>query len=97
MRIVNPEESGKTEMDAPDNVLYCGALQYLSKYVTRNFRSLAFSLTHMRTQRHIINEPFVILLCWHLQGSEDQELSGISFNGKLKAAFQSAFGIVCPD
>ncbi|KAB1210850.1 Monocopper oxidase-like protein SKS1 [Morella rubra] len=31
MRIVNPEESGKTEMDAPDNVLYCGALQYLSK------------------------------------------------------------------
>jgi hypothetical protein len=33
MRIVNPEENGETEMVAPGNVLYCGALQNLSKYV----------------------------------------------------------------
>ncbi|GMI95352.1 SKU5 similar 2 [Hibiscus trionum] len=31
MRIVNPEENGKTEMAPPDNVLYCGALQSLQK------------------------------------------------------------------
>ncbi|ESQ43424.1 hypothetical protein EUTSA_v10013035mg [Eutrema salsugineum] len=29
MRIVNPEENGKTEMDKPKNALYCGALQGL--------------------------------------------------------------------
>ncbi|PKI54505.1 hypothetical protein CRG98_025019 [Punica granatum] len=29
MRIVNPEENGKTEMTPPDNVLYCGALEEL--------------------------------------------------------------------
>ncbi|CAB81335.1 Pollen-specific protein precursor like [Arabidopsis thaliana] len=32
MRITNPEEDGKTEMDPPDNVLYCGALKNLQKY-----------------------------------------------------------------
>lgn len=31
MRIVNPQENGETEMAAPGNVLYCGALQNLSK------------------------------------------------------------------
>ncbi|XP_059450220.1 monocopper oxidase-like protein SKS1 [Corylus avellana] len=31
MRIVNPEENGETEFTAPGNVLYCGALQHLSK------------------------------------------------------------------
>ncbi|XP_031383920.1 monocopper oxidase-like protein SKS1 isoform X2 [Punica granatum] len=31
MRIVNPEENGKTEMTPPDNVLYCGALEELQK------------------------------------------------------------------
>ncbi|KFK26749.1 hypothetical protein AALP_AA8G288500 [Arabis alpina] len=31
MRIVNPEENGNTEMDQPDNVLYCGALKTLQK------------------------------------------------------------------
>lgn len=31
MKIVNPEENGNTEMAAPDNVLYCGALQYKQK------------------------------------------------------------------
>jgi hypothetical protein len=31
MRITNPEEDGKTEMDPPDNVLYCGALKNLQK------------------------------------------------------------------
>ncbi|ESQ54779.1 hypothetical protein EUTSA_v10024736mg [Eutrema salsugineum] len=31
MRIINPEENGQTEMDAPDNVLYCGALRHLQK------------------------------------------------------------------
>ncbi|XP_047147034.1 monocopper oxidase-like protein SKS1 [Vigna umbellata] len=29
LRIINPEEKGDTEMTAPDNVLYCGALKYL--------------------------------------------------------------------
>ena len=33
LRIVNPEENGKTEKAAPDNVLYCGALKDLQKYV----------------------------------------------------------------
>ncbi|XP_010532249.1 PREDICTED: monocopper oxidase-like protein SKS1 [Tarenaya hassleriana] len=31
MRIINPEENGKTEMDPPDNVLYCGALKSMQK------------------------------------------------------------------
>ncbi|XP_039045289.1 LOW QUALITY PROTEIN: monocopper oxidase-like protein SKS1 [Hibiscus syriacus] len=31
MRIVNPEENGKTELAPPDNVLYCGALKSLQK------------------------------------------------------------------
>jgi len=33
MKIINPQENGATEMDKPENVLYCGALQYLAKYV----------------------------------------------------------------
>lgn len=31
MKVVNPEENGKTEMDQPGNVLYCGALKSLQK------------------------------------------------------------------
>ncbi|KAF3949460.1 hypothetical protein CMV_024667 [Castanea mollissima] len=31
MKIINPQENGATEMGLPDNVLYCGALQYLAK------------------------------------------------------------------
>ncbi|KAE9451616.1 hypothetical protein C3L33_16480, partial [Rhododendron williamsianum] len=31
MRIVNPEENNTTELAAPDNVLYCGALGYMQK------------------------------------------------------------------
>lgn len=31
MRIVNPDENGDTEMNAPSNVLYCGALKSLQK------------------------------------------------------------------
>ncbi|RWW37100.1 hypothetical protein BHE74_00057830 [Ensete ventricosum] len=31
MRIVNPERTNKTELPVPDNVLYCGLLQYLQK------------------------------------------------------------------
>ncbi|CAA7016476.1 unnamed protein product [Microthlaspi erraticum] len=31
MKVVNPEENGKTEMDQPENVLYCGALKSLQK------------------------------------------------------------------
>ncbi|XAR66142.1 L-ascorbate oxidase [Bertholletia excelsa] len=31
MRIVNPKEDGTTELAAPDNVLYCGALAHLQK------------------------------------------------------------------
>lgn len=34
MRVVNPEPDprNKTEVPTPDNVLYCGALNYLQKY-----------------------------------------------------------------
>ncbi|XP_054814060.1 monocopper oxidase-like protein SKS1 [Prosopis cineraria] len=32
LRIVNPEENGDTEIDAPDNVLYCGPLKDLQKH-----------------------------------------------------------------
>ncbi|XP_017442726.1 monocopper oxidase-like protein SKS1 isoform X2 [Vigna angularis] len=32
LRIINPEEKGDTEMTAPDNVLYCGALKSNSKF-----------------------------------------------------------------
>ncbi|KAJ0261793.1 Monocopper oxidase-like protein SKS2 [Hirschfeldia incana] len=31
IRIINPEENGKTEMSPPKNVLYCGALKSLQK------------------------------------------------------------------
>ncbi|KAG7605699.1 putative L-ascorbate oxidase [Arabidopsis thaliana] len=31
MRIINPEENGSTEMDPPENVMYCGALQAMQK------------------------------------------------------------------
>ncbi|KAI4332655.1 hypothetical protein L6164_017546 [Bauhinia variegata] len=31
LRVVNPEENGETEMAAPDNVLYCGALKGLQR------------------------------------------------------------------
>ncbi|XP_052185030.1 monocopper oxidase-like protein SKU5 [Diospyros lotus] len=31
MRIINPEESNKTELAAPDNVLYCGDLGHMQK------------------------------------------------------------------
>lgn len=37
MRITNPEEDGKTEMDPPENVLYCGALKNLQKYSSETF------------------------------------------------------------
>ncbi|KAG2711088.1 hypothetical protein I3760_04G060600 [Carya illinoinensis] len=40
MKIVNPEENGETEMAAPENVLYCGALQQLSKDLTNSAVSL---------------------------------------------------------
>lgn len=32
IRIINPEENGKTEMGQPKNVLYCGALRSLQKW-----------------------------------------------------------------
>ena len=32
VRIVNPEENNTTELAAPDNVLYCGALGHLQRY-----------------------------------------------------------------
>lgn len=35
MKIVNPDENGETEFAAPDNVLYCGALANLQKYVVK--------------------------------------------------------------
>ncbi|CAN1180494.1 Monocopper oxidase-like protein SKS2 [Linum perenne] len=34
MRIINPEENGKTEMAPPDNVIFCGQLQSLEKAVS---------------------------------------------------------------
>ncbi|URD99404.1 Multicopper oxidase [Musa troglodytarum] len=33
MKIVNPERTNKTELPVPDDILYCGLLQYLQKYV----------------------------------------------------------------
>lgn len=34
MRIINPEDSSnKTELPVPDNVLYCGALSSMQKYI----------------------------------------------------------------
>ena len=33
MRVINPEENGGTELAPPDNVIYCGALQSLQKYI----------------------------------------------------------------
>lgn len=38
MKIVNPERTNKTELPVPDNVLYCGLLQYLQKYVIPFFK-----------------------------------------------------------
>lgn len=31
MRIINPEENGKTDMGQPQNALYCGALRSMQK------------------------------------------------------------------
>lgn len=44
MRIMNPEENGKTEMDPPSNVLYCGALKNLQRYASEAFLSLLLCL-----------------------------------------------------
>ncbi|KAL6503836.1 Serine/threonine protein kinase [Orobanche gracilis] len=36
MRIINPENNAnKTELPAPDNVLYCGALSRMQKYTVQ--------------------------------------------------------------
>ncbi|KAJ0239770.1 Monocopper oxidase-like protein SKS1 [Hirschfeldia incana] len=43
MRITNPEENGQTEMDPPDNVLYCGALGHMQK---EQHHSAATSILH---------------------------------------------------
>lgn len=32
IRVVNPEETNKTELPLPDNALYCGRLQKFQKY-----------------------------------------------------------------
>ncbi|KAL9321618.1 hypothetical protein ACSQ67_009671 [Phaseolus vulgaris] len=44
LRIINPEENGDTEMAAPDNVLYCGALKSLQK--SNSHFSAASTLGH---------------------------------------------------
>lgn len=49
MRIINTEENGKTEMDPPDNVLYCGALKSLQKYASETF---ALLLSHSLVLQH---------------------------------------------
>ncbi|THU71747.1 hypothetical protein C4D60_Mb04t04740 [Musa balbisiana] len=45
MKIVNPERTNKTELPVPDNVLYCGLLQYLQKPQTHKHSS-ASSVTN---------------------------------------------------
>lgn len=37
IRIINPEETNKTELPPPDNVRYCGSLSYLQKYISLTF------------------------------------------------------------
>ncbi|CAN8273947.1 unnamed protein product [Cochlearia groenlandica] len=52
MRIINPEENGKTEMDPPDNVFFCGALRHLQRqqhhsaatYIVNGHSKLMFSM-----------------------------------------------------
>ncbi|KAE8694572.1 Monocopper oxidase-like protein SKS2 [Hibiscus syriacus] len=62
MRIINPEENGKTELAPPDNVLYCGALQSLQK---ESASSAAMAL-HCDNSKLLINLvrtilPFIIV------------------------------------
>ncbi|KAE8694498.1 Monocopper oxidase-like protein SKS2 [Hibiscus syriacus] len=57
MRIINPEENGKTEMAPPDNVQYCGALQSLQK---ESASSAAMAL-HCDNSKLLINLVRTIL------------------------------------
>lgn len=41
LRIVNPDENGETEFAVPDNVLYCGALASLQKYISKLSHSVS--------------------------------------------------------
>ncbi|EOA13147.1 hypothetical protein CARUB_v10026165mg [Capsella rubella] len=59
MRIVNPEENGSTEMDPPENVLYCGALQSLQK---KQDHSAAAKLILNGPLRLIFSMMMVLLL-----------------------------------
>jgi hypothetical protein len=34
VKVVNPEDTNKTELPIPDNALFCGALNKMQKYVT---------------------------------------------------------------
>ncbi|CAL0302566.1 unnamed protein product [Lupinus luteus] len=43
LKVINPEENGETEMKAPQNVLYCGPLQYKQKDQSRSAASSAFT------------------------------------------------------
>ncbi|CAL5366966.1 unnamed protein product [Camellia sinensis] len=44
MRIINPHEDNTTELDAPNNVLYCGALASMQKYRNLATKNLYFSI-----------------------------------------------------
>ena len=46
IRIINPEENGKTEMGQPKNVLYCGALKSLQKWALDAY--LSFLSYHLQ-------------------------------------------------
>ncbi|KAK4784471.1 hypothetical protein SAY86_018839 [Trapa natans] len=48
MRIVNPEENGETEMAAPANVLYCGALANKQKPQNQSSSAITISRVKLR-------------------------------------------------
>ncbi|XP_064958045.1 monocopper oxidase-like protein SKU5 [Musa acuminata AAA Group] len=55
MKIVNPERTNKTELPVPDNVLYCGLLQYLQK-----------PQTHKHSSASSVSNGGKLLLAWIL-------------------------------
>ncbi|KAK7259787.1 hypothetical protein RIF29_25402 [Crotalaria pallida] len=48
LKILNPEENGDTEMAAPDNVLFCGPLQYMQKNQTHSSAPSAFAVAYSK-------------------------------------------------
>lgn len=67
MKIINPEENGETELSAPSNVLYCGALSSMAKYISLEPYFTDSSLNLSLSQ---INES--CFCCFHLQNIEEK-------------------------